>query len=131
MVVVRFSAPPQIPGLPFQRPQREPLRQIAEDYGPSQGPHWERREGLSGAGWMEPTHLLRRITAGTAEAEPERRRERSAVGVGLQREHKLTHTPPVEARREAQGRQTKHGASSPPPLRALGKRLAESTEAAA
>lgn len=74
MVVVAFSTPPQIPGLPFQHPQREPLRQIGEDYGLSQGPHWERSEGLSSAGWMESTHLLCRITAGRAQSEPERLR---------------------------------------------------------
>lgn len=74
MVVVRFSVPPQIPGLPFQHPQREPLRQIGEDYGLSQGPHWERSESLSSAGWMESTHLLCRITAGRAQSKPERLR---------------------------------------------------------
>lgn len=98
MAAVRFSAPPQIPGLPFQHPQREPLRQIAEDYGLSQGPHWERSEGLSSAGWMESTHLLCRIPAGRG---PVQAREAEAAfslvfqfGVRLQREQKLTLSPP-------------------------------------
>ena len=38
--------PPPLPGLPFQHPQREALRQIGEDYAHSQGPHWEHRDTL-------------------------------------------------------------------------------------
>lgn len=64
--------PPRLPGLPFRHPQREPLRQIVEDYGLSQGPHWERGEGLGSAGEMTSTHPHRRITAGAARSEPEK-----------------------------------------------------------
>lgn len=74
MVVVRFSTPLQIPVLPFQHPLREPLRQIGEDYGLSQGPHWDRSKGLSSAGWLKSTHLLSRITAGRAQSRPKRLR---------------------------------------------------------
>lgn len=70
MLVVGFSMQPRLPGLPFQHPQREPLRQIVEDYGLSQGPHWEHREGLSSSGEMTSTHPLRRITAGAARCKP-------------------------------------------------------------
>lgn len=72
MLVVGFSRQPRLPGLPFRHPQREPLRQIVEDYGLSQGPHWERGEGLSGSSEMTSTHPLRRITAGAAQCEPEK-----------------------------------------------------------
>lgn len=74
MVVVRFSTLLQIPGLPFQHPLREPLRQIGEDYGLSQGSHWERSKGLSSPGWLKSTHLLCRITAGRAQSRPKRLR---------------------------------------------------------
>lgn len=114
MAVVRFSAPPQIPGLPFQHPQREPLRQIAEDYGLSQGPHWERSEGLSSAGWMESTHLLCRIPAGRG---PVQAREAEAAfslvfqfEVRLQREQKLTHSPP---QKHTERREKKRGSAGP------------------
>lgn len=115
MAAVRFSAPPQIPGLPFQHPQREPLRQIAEDYGLSQGPHWERSEGLSSAGWMESTHLLCRIPAGRG---PVQAREAEAAfsfvfqfGVRLQREQKLTHSPPQKHTERREKKRGSAGAS--------------------
>lgn len=86
--------PPRLPGLPFRHPQREPLRQIGEDYGLSQGPHWEHRKGLSSAGEMASTHPRCRITAGTAESKLERRDGWLVFqcGLCLQREHKLTHS---------------------------------------
>lgn len=94
MLVVGFSMPPRLPGLPFQHPQREPLRQIGEDYGRSQGPHWEHREGLSSAGEIASTHPLCRITAGRAESKLQRRAGSLVFqfGLCLQREHKLTHS---------------------------------------
>lgn len=102
MVVVRFSMLPLIPGLPFQHPQREPLRQIGEDYGLSQGPHWERSKGISSAGWMEPTHLLCRITAGRAQSKPERLRplRLSSSLESACRGSINSHIPPAEAYRE-------------------------------
>lgn len=97
MAMVRFSGPAQIPGLPFQHPLREPLRQIGEDYGLSQGPHWERREGLSSAGWMGSTHLLCRITAGRAESETERPVRLSSSLESACRGSINSHIPPTEA----------------------------------
>lgn len=72
---VGFSMLSQLPGPPFQHSQRGTLRQIGEDNGLSQGPHWE---GLSSAGWMESTHSLCRITAGRAESKQKRRLVHSA-----------------------------------------------------
>lgn len=105
MLVVGFSMLPRLPGLPFQHPQREPLRQIGEDYGLSQGPHWEHREGLSSAGEIASTHPLCRITAGRTESKLQRRAGSLVFqfGLCLQREHKLTHShsrPQTDERQE-------------------------------
>lgn len=94
MLVVGFSTPPPLPGLPSRHPQRGPLRQIGEDYGLSQGPHWEHGESLSSAGQMASTHPLCRSTAGRAESKLERQAGQLVFqfGLCLQREHKLTHS---------------------------------------
>lgn len=112
MVVVRSSGPRQVPGLPFQHPQREPLRQIGEDYGLSQGPHWERSEGLGSAGWMESTHLLCRITAGGAPSEPERPKPlRLSSRLESACRGSINSTPPPQKRTER--REIEHGPAGP------------------
>lgn len=101
MLVIGFSLPSRLPGLPFQHPQREPLRQIGEDYGLSQGPHWELREASAARGRWHPLIL----SAGTqlAGLRPSWRGRAGSVAPPvwtLPAEGAETHTSPQRAAHE-------------------------------